>query len=182
MRSLGIGLSGLMVWTVLLPFHVAASQADRVMGVDSVVTTYLRDVHPLYGGQNLFLSDNGRGFCQLVSRHPGSPALFEKRYEFIWPRNSMRSLAEIMSAHSLIDIPSSMEPGLPDSARPKISVRLASGKSVDVSRWQHDNNPDFDAIYRALLEVVKSCAQTGKLFVEGRYDPKWLPGGFQGND
>jgi hypothetical protein len=186
MRSWAIAITWLAACLILLPLQAGSlqsetSQPDKRVNLNSIVMVILKDVQPLYGGQNLYLSRNGTGFCQLVSRHPGVPALFEKRYRFALPSDAMRELLQLISDHSFVDIASSVKPGLPDSAKPTISVRFASGKSVSVSRWLHDNHTDFDAIYRALLEVVKSSAQTGKL-VDGRqYDPKWTPEEFGAN-
>lgn len=152
-------------------------QSGERGNVDHLDQIILRDVHPLYGGQNLYLARDGTGFCQLVSRRPGVSTFFEKRYRVALPADAMQKLLRLMSEHSFIDIASSVKPGLPDSARPKISARFASGKSVSVDRWIHDNDPDFDAIYQTLLDIVRSV-QTGKLAYEGQYDLKWVPDEF----
>jgi hypothetical protein len=141
------------------------------------LTITLTDVQPLFGGQTLFLGRDGRGYCQIVSHDRNRAGLSEKRYKFA-AREPARRLARMISEHSFGDIPSSAVSGRPDEARPSIAVRWASGRSVIVSRWQHDAHPDFDAIYQAMLPLVRSCERCGRLLATSPYDPAWAPEGF----
>lgn len=167
---------GLMSLTGIVGAH-NTSQPTELKNVGHVDQIILRDVHPFYGGQKLYLARDGTGFCQLVSRRPGVSTFFEKRYRITVPAEAMQKLLRLMSEHSFMNIASSVRPGVPDSARPKISARFTSGKWVSVDRWIHDNDPDFDAIYQTLLEIVRS-APTGKLAYEGQYDLEWVPDEF----
>ncbi len=180
MHKWAVAITCLAACLMLLPLEPATGQPDERVKVDKVIMVILRDVHPLYGGRNVYLLRDGTGVCQLVSRRPGVTPFFEKRYRVTLSPDAMSRLLQIISDHSFVDIPSSVKPGLPDSARPTIFVRMASGRSVSVSRWPSDKNADFDAIYHALLEVVKS-AQSGQFLGESQFDPKWVPEGFGTN-
>ncbi|OEZ64053.1 hypothetical protein [Duganella sp. HH105] len=177
-------LAALLVAACAAPERVAASRAAGVMEegraqVDQLAAITLRDVHPLHGGQVIYLAADGSGYCQLVSRLPDVVALAEKRYRLAVPADAMARLRSLAAAHAAAPIASSTSPGLPDASRPRISVRLASGRSVDVSRWQHDHNAEFDDLYQALLAVAQTAA-TQKPLSQGRFEPNWVPDGFQG--
>ncbi|MBJ7310018.1 hypothetical protein ACFOLJ_26130 [Rugamonas sp. CCM 8940] len=172
----------LLVAACAAPERVAASrpasaQEEGRAKVDQVAAIILRDVQPLHGGQLIYLAADGKGYCQLVSRLSGVTALAEKRYQLAVPAEAMARLLRLAAAHAAAPIASSSKPGLPDAARPRIAVRLASGRSVDVSRWQHDHNAEFDELYQALLAVAQAAAAQ-KPLSEGRFDPGWLPDGF----
>lgn len=147
--------------------------------VDQVAAIVLRDVQPLHGGQIVYLAADGSGYCQLVSRIADVAGLAEKRYRLAVPADAMARLRALAASHAAAPIPSSVAPGVPDAPRPRISVRLASGRSVDVSRWQHDQNVEFDDLYQALLAVVQAAA-TQKTLSQGKFDPNWAPDGFPG--
>jgi hypothetical protein len=181
-KARAVILLTLLVAACAAPERVAASrpasaQEEGRAKVDEVAAIILRDVQPLYGGQVIYLAADGKGYCQLVSRLPGVAALAEKRYQLAVPAAAMAGLLRLGAAHAAAPIPSSAKPGLPDAAKPRIAVRLASGRSVDVSRWQHDHNAEFDELYQALLSVARTAAAQ-KPFSEGRFEPSWSPDGF----
>ena len=104
-------------------------------------------------------------------------ALAEKRYPLAVPAEAMARLRRLAAAHAAAPPPSSAGAGLPDAAKPRIAVRLSSGRSVDVSRWQHDHNAEFDELYQALLAVAQA-ATSQKPQSQGRFEPDWVPDGF----
>jgi len=172
----------LAMWVAAAPLQAAAAPAagqheGRVMSNQVAVIT-LRDVHPLYGGQILYLSADGSGYCQLVSHPAGGPSLYEKRYRVALPPDQVAALWRLLSAEGLAAIPSSSQPGLPDAAKPRISARLSNGQVVSVTRWLHDKQADFDAIYQSLLAVTQGAASDDKLLEQGKFDPSWVPQGF----
>ncbi|MRW92294.1 hypothetical protein GJ699_20060 [Duganella sp. FT80W] len=158
----------MMLLLLALPLPVLAS-------VDQVSAITLRDVHPLYGGQILYLSADGSGYCQLVTHPSGTAELHEQRYRLALPPARVRTLWQLLSADQLRAASSSTQPGLPGAARPRIVAQLASGQRIDLSRWQHDRQPEFDAIYQALLAITRDAATGSTLLAEGRFDPQWQP-------
>ena len=182
-KARAVILLSLLVAACAAPQRVAASRVAGALEegrakVDEVAAIVLRDVHPLYGGQVIFLAADGGGYCQLVSRLPGLTALAEQRYPLAVPAEAMARLRRLAAAHAAAPPPSSTAPGLPDAARPRIAVRLASGRSVDVSRWQHEHNAEFDELYTALLAVAQGAAAQ-KPLSQGRFEPDWTPDGFR---
>lgn len=172
-----IALAWLVGCLSAFPLPLANAQAagaafEEKVTVNNVALVMLRDVHPLYGGQNLYLRRDGTGYCQVVFPHQGIPPLMEKRYSLELSAEAMQKLLESLAAHAFHQIPSSVKPGVPDAAKPVITVRLASGKSVSVARWERDHHPDFHAIYRTLLSIAKE-AQAGKTVAETIYNPKF---------
>jgi len=145
---------------------------------NQVAAITLRDVHPLYGGQILYLSADGSGYCQLVSHPAGGPGLYEKRYRVALAPDKVAALWHMVSADALAAIPSSSQPGMPDAAKPRISARLSNGQVVSVTRWLHDKQADFDAVYQSLLAVTQGAAADDKLLAQGKFDPSWVPQGF----
>lgn len=183
-KARAVILMTLLVAACAAPERVAASrpanaQEEGRVKVDEVAAIILRDVHPLYGGQVIYLAADGGGYCQLVSRLPGVTALAEKRYPLAVPAEAMARLRRLAAAHAAAPPPSSSAPGLPDAAKPRIAVRLASGRSVDVSRWQREQNAEFDELYQALLAVAQA-ATAQKPQSQGRFEPEWVPDGFRG--
>jgi hypothetical protein len=64
-----------------------------------------------------------------------------------------------------IEIPN--RPGVPDEARPTITVRLADGTEKSVAKWANDKHADFDAIYKHLLSLCDLAVKKGKLLFQG---------------
>lgn len=176
-------LAVLLMLALAAPVQAAASDAvasqkEDSAKVDQVAAITLRDVHPLHGGQIVYLSADGSGYCQLVTHPSGTPRLYEKRYRLTVPPDQLAVLWRLLSAERLAAIPSSTQPGVPDASRPRISARLASGQSIVVSRWLREQQADFDLIYKGLLSVSQNAAANARPLVEGQFDPNWIPPGF----
>lgn len=176
-------LAVLLMLALAAPLQAAtpdavASQKEGRAKVDQVAAITLRDVHPLHGGQIVYLSADGSGYCQLVTHPSGTPGLHEKRYRLAVPAEQLAALWRLLSAERLAAIPSSTQPGVPDASRPRIAARLASGQSINVSRWLHDQQADFDLIYKSLLSVAQNAVAKDQLLAEGKFDPNWTPQGF----
>lgn len=161
------------------PDAAVASAKEGRTKMDQVAAITLRDVHPLHGGQIVYLSADGSGYCQLVTHPSGTPSLYEKRYRLAVPADQLAALWRLLSAERLAAIPSSTQPGVPDASKPRISARLASGQSINVSRWLHDQQADFDLIYKNLLSVAQNAAAKDQPLVKGKFDPSWTPPGFK---
>ena len=156
----------------------AAGQHEGRAMANQVAAMTLRDVHPLYGGQILYLSADGSGYCQLVTHPAGGPSLYEKRYRVALPPEMVAALWQMVSADALAAMSSSTQPGMPDAAKPRISARLSNGQVVSVTRWLHDKQADFDAVYQSLLAVTQGVAADDKLLAQGKFAPSWVPQGF----
>lgn len=147
---------------------VAAPALDMVV---------LKDVHPLYGGYNLFLHGNGDGIVQVVAFRQSPPGFSEQRYRISLPPATMAHLARAIEKHSFFQIVLKDRPGLPNEARPTIFVGLTSGDSLSLSKWFRDKHPDFDALYQMLIDIARP-AQRGTPIYDGEYDRNWIPDGY----
>ncbi len=143
-------------------------------GAESMQSVSLRDVHPLFGGTNLYLNADGSGTCQIVEPSPNAGGLVEKRIPITADAATVEELHHAISQHRFFDRTDALKPAVPDASRISISVTLASGRSATVTNWSSDRNPDFNSIYQILLKIAKS-AQRGPAQSDNAYDPHWRP-------
>jgi hypothetical protein len=177
-----IGTLGFRVCLALALYFAGSPLSPTVKGAEdkneqTVQTITLRDVQPLYGGQNLYLRGDGTGACQVVSRKQDGTGLHEKRFGVTVLTHVRRHLADLITNHSSFENSIKERLGLPDEARPTVFITLKSRRSLRLSKWANDKRPDFDVIYDLLLEQIR-FAQGGPAIYEGPYDPRWVPEGF----
>lgn len=158
------------------PFHARSSHA-AIMREDTVQTLMLKDVQALHGGQNVFLRADGQGFCQVVVWDVQSSSLYERRYRIEVSHDWMQRLTKLMRNPSFSSPSSPTRPGVPDEAKPAISVVFVSGKTIRVSKWANDTYPAFDQVYEMLLAEVWTARQMTPVH-EGKFDSRWAPAGF----
>ena len=133
----------------------------------------LEDVHPLQGGQNVVLLDDGTEFCQVVTWNRDVSGLYEKRYRTEASSEVMRHLIQTSTAAVSAE-PQRPRAGLADEPRPVITAVFKSGKSLRLSKWAHDQYPPFDEIYAELLNEVARAQRTTPIY-EGPYEAHGLP-------
>jgi hypothetical protein len=131
----------------------------------------LHDVHGLYGGQNLYLNVDGQVVMQIVRPNKG---LQEERYSGSISKKMLQSLKAIIKKHKFFEIEIPDRLGIPDEARPAITIKLLSGESKTISKWAGDSHPDFDAIYGYLFDIVKKASKACEIY-KGSYDYDWRP-------
>lgn len=129
----------------------------------------LRDVHPLWGGRNIYLFGDGRLFVQIVARDGQ-----ETRYASQVEPAGIEELAELLRRHRFMEMEIEERPGLPDEARPEIEVTWRSGAHSAVAKWAGDAHPDFDAIYTWLLDLAEEVVVQQPIYT-GPYDENWRP-------
>src|SRR5262245_23116 len=144
---------------------------------DAIQSVILRDVHPLQGGQNIYLRGDGRGVVQAVSWDREAKSFHEKRYRLALAPAAMLRLEQVITDNAFFEVSIAERSGVPGEARHSLSVALASGRSASVSKWMRDRHRGFDAVYRALTGEARSAA-SGTPFHEGKLDPRWVPEGF----
>jgi len=135
----------------------------------SLKSVVLRDVHPLWGGRNVYLFGDGRLFVQIVAR--GGQ---ETRYALQVEAARVEELAELLRQHRFMEIEIEDRPGMPDEARPEIEVTWQSGAHKTVAKWANDTHPDFDAIYAWLVELAEGVTERTPVYV-GPHDESWRP-------
>ena len=114
----------------------------------------LRDVQGLYGGQNVYVAPDGTVHVQIVRAEESQPELQERRYRFVLKDTQRLELKQLLVQHppSRIRIPH--HPGIPDQARPEITVIYPDGTAVTVAKWDDDRHPDFDALYESVMDCI----------------------------
>ncbi|MBW2454053.1 MAG: hypothetical protein JRI68_06070 [Deltaproteobacteria bacterium] len=140
----------------------------------SVASVSLEDVQALFGGQNIWISSKGKVIAQVVE-----PGLKEKRYELALDPGQFAEVEAQLAKHQFAKIEIEDRPGVPDEARPTITVVTADGKATVVAKWANDKHAGFDSIYQQLLAIVDRAKQANKLLYEGKFDYKWRPDGWR---
>jgi hypothetical protein len=113
----------------------------------------LRDVQGLWGGCTLDLDGDGRGSATMVDR-----AGTARPYPLTLGPERAAALFEKFIASDFLSLTFPMRPGRPDEARPVISVTNPAGASRAIAKWAGDDSPAFDAVYQALLALVREAA------------------------
>lgn len=145
--------------------------ATTTASVDSVS---LEDVQALFGGQNIWITSNGKVIAQVVE-----PGLEEKRYELDLDPGQFAEVEALLAKHQFAKIEIKDRPAVPDEARPTITVVTADEKTTVVAKWANDKHPGFDAIYQQLLAIVARAKQANQVLYEGKFDFKWRPDGWR---
>lgn len=132
----------------------------------------LRDVQGLEGGRNVYVRADGLVTVQVVT--PTESGLAEKRYELKLSDTQRQALHTLLDQHPLAKARIPDRPGVPDQARPEITLQRSHASTTTVATWDDERQPDFDAIYAYLLELEKT-AQKSKPIRQGAYVPEQRP-------
>lgn len=129
----------------------------------------LHDTQGLFGGRDVRV--NGLRDCviSVVSR-----GLQEKRFRVSLIPEQTYVLRKLCIDGDLAALKIKDRPGLPDEARPEITLTNAAGETRSVAKWAGDKAPEFDAVYEALLAMVKKT-EGKKPEYEGKYEPAEKP-------
>jgi hypothetical protein len=108
----------------------------------------LDDIQPMWGGRQIILTGSGQATIRIVEH-----GLVERRYEItISPVDLQRIFAAIIE-NDFLTIQPADRPGLPDEARPKITLANAGGETHAVEKWAGVKDARFDMIYVALVQL-----------------------------
>ena len=152
----------------------ASEETASPQTLDQVV---LLDVQGLWGGQDLWVSIDGKAICRFVKPpEKGESGLQETRYAFVLSEEQRATLRELITKRSFFSIQTKDRYGVPDEARPNLFVKSGS-KSHAVGKWANDKHKDFDPVYEFLLKIVEA-GKKGKQIHRGQFDWNWKPDGF----
>lgn len=135
-------------------------------------TVTLRDVQGLNGGQNVYVWPDRRVLVQRATAVEAG--LHERRFEFVLSERQSHELQQLLAQHPLEKVRIPMHPGMPDQARPEITLVAHDGTTTTVAMWDDDRQPDFDALYDHLLSIARQT-ETMKPVWEGDYASEWKP-------
>lgn len=151
------------------------AQSREPVSLQAIV---LSDVQGLFGGQDLWALRDGTAFVQFAGHSPDHGELWSSRYRFRVTASQWKEVERLVGVHKFATIKTPQRPGVPDEARPDITLLTQSGTRVTISKWANDKVPDFDAVYNYLLELTQAGRKGGELIGEQRYDWEWRPDGF----
>jgi hypothetical protein len=109
----------------------------------------LRDVHGLWGGQDVDVDGAGRGAARLVDR-AGAAHTLDLRV----PPRQVAALLRQLIAVDFLSLAFAPRPGVPDEARPEIALTNPAGETRAVAKWANDPSPAFDRVHQALVAVI----------------------------
>jgi hypothetical protein len=133
------------------------SRTDRFLGPPAgwrACRLALADEHGLWGGDALDLRGTGAGWATTVDRGGR-----EQRFPVAMAPAAVDALFSLLIAHDFLALTFPKRPGVPDEARPVISVTNPGGETRAVAKWANDRSPAFDLVYRALLDLVREAAR-----------------------
>ncbi len=142
-----------------------ASARIALPGAVGLERVILRDVQGLWGGRDLWLNGDGRLIVNIVDPRKRDKAA--SQYGLQLPGTQLADTAKLVAEHSFFKIEIPNRPGVPDEARPTITVRLTDGTEKTVAKWSNDKHADFDAIYKHLLTLCELATKKGKLLFQG---------------
>ena len=125
----------------------------------------LNDVQGLWGGLNISVAGTRRAVVQRVL-----PGMMELRYEFELDAAAWRRLLEVLVANDFVTIRPAERPGIPDEARPRITLVNAANDRRSVAKWAGVEDARFEAVYRALMQVESLTGSLEPVRVEPEQD------------
>ncbi len=112
------------------------------------VSIELFDVQGLWGGRRIRVRDGGQMTVQIVQ-----PGMIEQRYELRLSPFDFRQLLSTLIENDFVTLHPAERPGIPDEARPTITVINAAGDKWTVAKWAGVEDARFGAIYAEFLRI-----------------------------
>ncbi len=112
------------------------------------VSIELFDVQGLWGGHRIRVTDGGQMTVRIVQR-----GMIEQRYELQLNPADFQQLMEALIENDFVTLHPAERPGIPDEARPTITVINAAGEKWTVAKWADVKDARFDAIYAEFLRL-----------------------------
>lgn len=135
----------------------------------------LSDIQPLFGGRHISL-DGGSGQLVVQTVRPGGQGLEQRSYVFILGEEEVDKLVALFVKHDFLSLSNTDKTGVPDQAKPKITLENAMGNTHSVWNWsppvrEGDTSTDkrFHAIYRGLLRMETKATETMEPFNTSPY-------------
>ena len=124
----------------------------------------LDDVQRLSGGQTLVLDSDRNLFVRTVR------AGKEHCYHMKLPAEELTIILAFIPTSGIAQYREHKRYGVPDEARPAITLTLPTQKKLHAEKWANDQDPHFDKLYQRLLQLVERAAKTRAYRVR-QYDP-----------
>jgi len=113
----------------------------------------LRDVQPLFGGVTVRLP--GWTHSQaFVSRIAPDGTETKYRLPLKWSQGEKEQIIRLCVEHDFLTIQPAERPGIPDEARPSLTLGNSKRESHTIAKWAGVADARFDAIYQVLLALA----------------------------
>ncbi len=124
----------------------------------------LYDVQGLWGGQRIHVAGSKRVVLRRVL-----PGRLERRYEFVLSADEWKQLLDLFVDNDFLTLKPAERPGIPDEARPSITLVNDRGDKWVVSKWAGVKDERFDRIYSALMRLETYTAHLEPKYI-GPYE------------
>ena len=108
----------------------------------------LDDVQALWGGRRLVVAGTGTAVLTTVARGGGP-----QTRHFSLGEQEVQRLFVLCVAVDFVTISMPERRGVPDEARPTITLMNGNGRRHSVAKWANDKDERFDSLYQALLQL-----------------------------
>ena len=159
----GLGLAGLAMLNPPALFAADDAETTAAPVPTGAIIIRLDDVHGLFGGQTLALDADGNLFVRKVRGRQ------EQRYHLKLPADELAALLVFIPESGILGYQEHKRPGVPDEARPRITLSLPDRKKLTADKWANDKAPHFDKLYERLLQLVERAAKTPP-YREGQFE------------
>lgn len=162
--------------TLLVPLFQGVSHgATTSAPLNSLV---LLDVQGLWGGQSLWLREDGTAVVQVVTPPKrGQSGLQARRFAVRFTDSQSEALNRLLQEQPFATTRTPDRTGIPDEASPTIWVRTKAGTAFAAMKFANDKHKAFDSVYDYLLKLVETGKQ-GRAVYSGTYSWDWRPEGF----
>ena len=120
----------------------------------AAVIVRLDDVHEMWGGHTLVLDADGNLFVRKVTGRN------EVRHYLKLPPEEINALLAFMPISGILDYRERKRAGVIDEAYRRITLTLPNQKKLVADKWANDEDPQFDKLYKRLLQLVERAAKT----------------------
>lgn len=114
----------------------------------------LHDIHGLWGGIDVSISDNGQVYLQHVKLNNKEGKHYIKTYKFTLTESELKSIIVEFIKNDFLNIKTKDRFGVPDEAQPNIRVKQGD-KVVNIKKWQNDENEEFTNIYQEFYSLFE---------------------------
>jgi hypothetical protein len=114
-------------------------------------TLELRDVQPLFGGVIVKLPGWTMGEAYITRVAPDGT---ESKYRLRLKIKEKQELIDLCVAQDFLTIQPTERPGIPDEARPTLTLTNSKKESHTIAKWAGVADTRFEAIYQAMLALT----------------------------
>ena len=124
----------------------------------------MRDVQGLWGGR-IIAAEREKAVVRIIGR-----GMAERRFEIGLGQEEWNRLLDALIENDLVTIQPEERMGIPDEARPSITLVNAAGERHTVEKWAGVKDARFEAVYAAITRL-EGLTQGIEPVYNGPYTP-----------